>query len=171
MMTDAATAFAAVLTSTPDPVVAPPRAGTARPGGSGDVPAVTIGVVVDPQPGTRWSRDPGGAGLAGALQIEVWGTSAAQAAALTQALEQRVRDKRDAFRERGFAVLRPLSLEPIEELRYEPASGSPFPVRRQRLSYAFVFQAPPVAQESEGGPIKRVDVDLMRPVGETLTIS
>jgi hypothetical protein len=147
------------------------RIGVTRPLGPAELPAISVGVQIDRQPGLRWDADPAGGAVAGALPIEVWAASPTAARDIAQALEARIRAQRSALREQGFSLLRPVSLEPVEELRYGGASTSAFPVCRQTLTYAFAFQAPPVEEVIDGGPIRQIDVTFRPPADESLTVT
>lgn len=171
MMVEIAETFAAVLAEAPDPLIAASRIGPKRPSGTGDLPSITVGVRADSKAGVRGQPDPRGAWISGVLPIEVWASSSTAAIELCRGIESRLRGRRESFRVRGFGVFRTLSLEPAEELRPQPATGSTFAASRLRLEVAFAFQAPPIEEAVDGGPIRQIDVSLNRPTNERLTVS
>jgi hypothetical protein len=95
----------------------------------------------------------------GALTFDVWGGSAADTAALARKLQAKLEDE-SALRPHGFAALRPVILNPAENVAYQPGVGSAFAAWKQRLTYQFHFDVEQGGEASSGGPIKKINVDM-----------
>lgn len=95
----------------------------------------------------------------GAITLEVWGGSLAEASALSRKLQAKLVDL-NGLRQRGFGILRPAELSATENVAYQPAVGSAFPVWKQRLTYKFHFDLEQGGEASSGGPIRKINLDL-----------
>jgi hypothetical protein len=162
-------AFAVVLGGGSPPVVAAGRVGSRRPIAPGDLPAIVITVAVDAAR-ERWPRNPDRDRYAGVMALDVWAASATETDTIARKLQQRVHDGRNELRAQGFASCTPSALEALEDVRQQPASGSPFNAFRQRIAFRFAFESTLVPIDSDGGPIKQIDVAL-GPTPEQMRIS
>jgi hypothetical protein len=104
----------------------------------------------------------------GLLTLEVWGGSANEASAVARKLEGKMAD-RPGLRQRGFAALSPAGLTAIENISYQPATGSAFPVWKQKLTYKFHFDSEQGGEAGSGGPILQVNVDMNQTLDEQFT--
>jgi len=170
-----------VLSAQPAPVLPSGSIAPRRPAAPGDLPAVALSVTAersdelgfgrlvrgsDQLPDERTRDDVRGDRLAGTVVFEVWASQSGGAGQVARALETKLGGERAALRERGFAWLRPASLEPMESVRQDPGGASGFPAWRQRLAYRFLFESLEGGEIEDGGLIRRVDVDLVEQAGE-----
>jgi hypothetical protein len=159
---------AEILAATPDPVLPLASLGSRRPSTGADVPAVAMSVAVDTPQGIGFGRlvrpdDVLGDRYRGLLVLELWAQSASDVDSLSRKVQSRLAGPTSLTREKGFMLVRPADLDPAENVLYQPATGSAFPVWKQRLAYRFVFEYETGAEPTGGGPIKRIDVDVTRP--------
>lgn len=105
----------------------------------------------------------------GTLTLEVWGGSAADTGALAQKLQTKLMAEEAGLRQSGFASLAPASLGAVENVAYQAASGSPFPVWKQKLAYRFHFDLEQVGAASSGGPIQQINVNVDDAVVESFS--
>jgi len=105
----------------------------------------------------------------GTLTLEVWGGSTADTSTLAQKLQTKLMAEEAGLRQNGFASLAPASLAAIENVICQPASGSPFPVWKQRLAYRFHFDLEQVGAASSGGPIQQINVNVEDAVVESFS--
>ena len=110
-----------------------------------------------------WRDDVLGDRYRGLLVLEVWAHSPAEVDLVARKLQSRLAGSTTLTRDKGFMLLRPADLDPAENVLYQPAGGSAFPVWKQRLTYRFVFEYEEGGALSSAGPIKRIDVDVTRP--------
>jgi hypothetical protein len=110
-----------------------------------------------------WRDDVRGDRYRGLLTFEVWAQSASEVDGLARKLQGRLDGLSPLTREKGFSLLRPTDLDPAQNVLYQPATGTAFPVWKQRLTYRFVFEYEEGGELSSAGPIKRIDVDVARP--------
>jgi hypothetical protein len=90
----------------------------------------------------------------------VWGGSVAELSSLASKLQAKIYTDRTGLRTAGFGVLQPAGLCAAENVAYQPAAGSSFPVWRQKLTYRYHFDSEQGGDTSSGGPIKKINVDL-----------
>jgi hypothetical protein len=182
MIHDVTTRLAEVLSAQPAPVLPSASIAPRRPGAAGDLPAVALSVTADRSDelgfgrlvrgsdqlpdGSRTRDDVRGDRLAGTVVFEVWASQAGGASQVAHALETKLGGERAALRERGFAWLRPVSLEPMERVSQDPSGASTFPAWRQRLAYRFMFESLEGGELEDGGLIRLVDVDFVEQPGE-----
>jgi hypothetical protein len=162
--------LAGVLASQPDPVLAAGRIGARRPASTADLPALTVGVVVETERLRGLGRElrldePSGQTVlgdlyAGVLHLEVWATSSAGLEQLATRIHRRLTPLLQATRDRGFLRLRPVRIDPAEQTLSQPTVGGGFLVWRQLLEYEFACEVQETPTSSEGGPIRRVNVDI-----------
>ena len=105
----------------------------------------------------------------GLITLELWAGSAADASALSRKLQTRLFD-RPGLRQYGFSALLPAGLTPTQSSNYQPASGSPFAVWNQALTYKFHYEAEQPTEASSGGPILKVNVDMDDELRETFSV-
>lgn len=165
----AAETLADLLAEEPDAVAPRARFGFAPPTSVADLPRLSLSV--RSHGGGRRASDPLGPWLGGEIELVAWAASAAAAASLAGRIHAALGPRRQHLRERGFASLRTVSLGPASDERLEPPSGSSFGVGRVAVVLAFAFQAPPVEEVTEGGPITLVAVRLDPPDGERFTVA
>lgn len=96
----------------------------------------------------------------GTITFEIWGGSATETSALAQQLQTKLATEEAGLRQHGFASLAPATLEAAENVAYQPATGSTFPVWKQRLAYRFHFDLEQGGEASSGGPIQRIKVNV-----------
>jgi hypothetical protein len=101
----------------------------------------------------------------GLITLEVWGGSINDASALARSLQSKLID-RPGLRQHGFSALLPAGLNAAENINYQPASGSAFPVWKQRLIYKFQFDSEQGGETSAGGPILKVNVNMDQTLDE-----
>ena len=167
-----------LLAAQPAPVLPAASIGSRQPSTGAEIPAIAISLTVDEPKGIGFGRfiregdaltqnpaagDVRGDRYRGALALEVWGNNAAQVDDVARRLQQRLEGPAELLRAMSFKLLRPASLDPAENVLYQPPTGAAFPVWKQRLSYRFVFEYEEAVAPSGGGPIKRIDVDVTQP--------
>jgi len=171
---------AEALASQPDPVLPAARIGARRPSAGAEVPALTIGVVVDAEHprglGRELRLDERGREVlrgdvySGLLELEAWAETTSTLDQLTTRLQHRLTTSFEPARTRGFLRLQPARLDPAEQVLRQPAVGSAFAVWRQRLNYRFTCEVQEVPPPSDGGPIQRVDVVVGDGVVESFSV-
>jgi hypothetical protein len=123
---------------------------------------------------THWTvdfrDDITGGRLQGTITLEVWGGSATDTSALAQNLQMKLMTEETSLRQSGFAAVTPSALEPMENIVYMPATGSTFPVWKQRLAYHFHFDLEQGGEASSGGPIQKINVKMDNAVDDALSI-
>ena len=92
--------------------------------------------------------------------MEIWANTTTQSRELARLLQDKLKSGRSLLRTKGFADLKPVALQPAENIMRVPVVGSAFPVWIQTLEYAFTFEAEDGGELSSGIPIKRIDVDM-----------
>ena len=163
-------AFVNVLATSSPPVLPAGRAGSRRPTAPGDLPAAVISVAVEGAR-QRWPRDPDRDRYGGTLTVDVWGSSAADTESIARKLQERIHDSPVDLRHNGFAYCLPSTLDAVEDVRQQPATGSAFTAYRQRVAFRFAFESTLVAVENDGGSIKQIDVGVVRHDGEAMRIT
>lgn len=108
--------------------------------------------------------------FAGAMRLEVWGSTASDVETIARTVQARVSRGRALFRQRGFARLSSSRLDPLEQVLIPSASASPIPAWRQGLEYAFAFEARDGGAVSAGGRIQRIDVAARGDVSEMFSV-
>lgn len=96
----------------------------------------------------------------GQIAMEIWANTTTQSRELARLLQDKLKSGRSLLRTKGFADLKPVALQPAENIMRVPVVGSAFPVWIQTLEYAFTFEAEDGGELSSGIPIKRIDVDM-----------
>ena len=96
----------------------------------------------------------------GRLAMELWANTSTQSRELSHRLQDKLKSERLLLRAKGFADLKPVALQPAENITHTPVVGSAFPVWIQTLEYAFTFEAEDGGELSSGIPIKRIDVEM-----------
>jgi hypothetical protein len=96
----------------------------------------------------------------GTITLEVWGGNPTETSTLAQQLQTKLASGEAGLRQSGFASLTPATLEAAENVTYQPATGSTFPVWRQRLAYRFHFDLEQGGETSSGGPIQKINVNM-----------
>ena len=122
---------------------------------------------------THWTvdfrNDIAGGRLQGIITFEVWGGSATETSTIAQNLQTKLEVNETDLREHGFASLAPTILEAAENIAYQAATGSTFPVWKQRLAYRFHFDLEQGGDASSGGPIQKINVNLDDAVVESFS--
>jgi hypothetical protein len=169
------------LAASPDGVLAAGSMGARRPASAADLPLVAIGFNTDAVSGTGLGRYVGSRGsgtqpqpvfgdmYSGLLTTEVWGTTSAQVGEVARRLQRRLTVGQAELRARGFAKVEPASLAPMENLLYTTATGSPFAVWKQVLSFRLTFASAEVIVPTEG-IISRIDIDLPQQGDESFSV-
>jgi hypothetical protein len=111
----------------------------------------------------RWER------LQGALLLELWSASAADAATLAERLQDRLGEAA-LPRTYGFLKLAPQRVESAESLQQTSGVGSPFAAWRQRLEYTFAHEFTGGGEATDGAAIRRIDVEIDDATPDSLTI-
>jgi hypothetical protein len=163
--------FGELLSSQPGAVVPAANVGARRPASTAELPMIALSVTADDARGIGLGRfvrtDPTGDVLGdryrGSLVLEVFAASLADADRLVRNVQARLQTPSELCRSTGFMLLHPSSLDPAENLNDQSPAASNFSVWRQRISYRFVFEYEETAAPTGGGPIKRVDVDVLQP--------
>jgi hypothetical protein len=174
---DVATRLAEVLAAQPAPVLPAASIAARRPAATAELPAVALTITADRGDelgfgrvvrgseqlpgGDQMREDLHGDWFAGTVTFEIYATAADAAAALTRAVDRKLGGSRAALRERGFSVLRPVELAPMESAREEPGGAAAFNAWKQRLAYRFAFERIDGGELTDSGLIDRVDVDLV----------
>jgi hypothetical protein len=96
----------------------------------------------------------------GTITLEVWGGSATETSALAQKLQTKLIAEEGTLRKSGFASVTPSALDAIENIIYQPAAGSSFPVWKQRVAYQFHFDLEQGGEASSGGPIQKININM-----------
>lgn len=96
----------------------------------------------------------------GQIAMEVWANNLNQSREVSRRLQDKLKTDRSSLRNRGFVDLKPVALQPAENISHGPVVGSPFPVWIQTLEYKFTFEAEDGGELSSGIPIKRIDIDM-----------
>jgi hypothetical protein len=162
--------LAEAMASPPDPVLPAARIGARRPSSAADIPAVTVGVVVDAEHprgvGRELRLDERGQEMlrgdvyAGLLELEVSAETPATLEQLTTRLQRRLTLSAEPVRAGGFLRLQPVRLDAAEQVLRQPAVGATFAVWRQQLGYRFACELLEPPSLGAGGPIQRVDVEV-----------
>ncbi len=176
MIHEVVTRLAQVLSASPDPVLPAASIGPHRPAAAGDLPILALSVTVEHggqlglarlvrgsqllDGGSRVREDFVGLLLSGTVGFEAWANRADATVQISRAVEAKLGAAEPALRERGFALLRPSVLEPADAVAREGGAGAPFRAWRQHLACAFVFEWIEGGEETGGGLIERVEVDL-----------
>jgi hypothetical protein len=182
---DVTVRLAEVLSAQPSPVLPAASVAARRPAAAGDLPAVALSVAVERSDqlglgrlvlaseqlpdGSRVREDLRGLLVAGMVTCEAWAGHSGAAAQLSRAVDLKFRTEQAALRERGFAVLRPSSLEAAEAGRHDAGVAAPFNAWRQETAYRFVLEWTEGGELTAGGRIQRIDVDLVEQEGESLS--
>lgn len=177
-MVEVALRLAEVLAAAPNPVLSSGSIGARVPSSGGEMPAIAISLTVDSFESLglgrlvrSWDRVPDsestreetrGDRYDGIVSLDVWASGFAQASALSQRLETRLR-QRALLREKGFVALQPAGLGAAENVLQPAATSAAFAAWKQRLAYRFVFETQEGGELTDGGLIERVDVDLLKP--------
>jgi hypothetical protein len=101
--------------------------------------------------------------------LELWTSSASQAASLVTQLQDRCASAQGP-RTFGFMKLDAQSVEPAESLQQTSGVAGSFGAWRQRLEYAFAHEYVPGGEESSGAAIRRIDVTMDDALPDSLTI-
>jgi hypothetical protein len=101
----------------------------------------------------------------GLITLEVWGGNTNDASAVARKLQSKLAN-RPGLRQSGFSALLPAGINAAENVSYQPASGSAFPVWKQKLTYKFHFDSEQGGETSAGGPILKINVDIDRTLEE-----
>jgi hypothetical protein len=116
---------------------------------------------------THWTsvanQIPPGGRYGGVLDLALHAENAGQLADLCRLFERALLLQAQLFANRGFAALEPSSLAPAR--RSEGVGWF------QRLTYRFAFDFEIPDLVTEGLPIRRIDVNLRRQAGESLTVT
>jgi len=159
------------------PAILPATVVAARkPARGDDVPAIAAALALEQETGYgRWNANRGDTirevhSFNGLLTLEVWATTFEQVNNLCRQVQTRLAASATPLRQKGFLLLQPARLDPAENALHVPASGSSFPVWRQKLAYRFAFEAEEAGELPGGGPIKRIDVDVEETVVESFAI-
>ena len=185
MIHDVTTRLAEVLSGQPAPVLPAASIGPRRPAAAGDLPLVALAVAVERSDqlglgrlvraseqlpdGSRVREDLRGLLVVGTVTCEAWAGQSGPTAQLLRAIDLKVRSQQGALRERGFVVLRPISLEALEAARHDAGVAAPFNAWRQQLAYRFVLEWIEGGELTAGGRIERIDVDLVEQEGESFS--
>jgi hypothetical protein len=171
---------AELLAEAPDPILTAQRIGARQPSVSQDLPTVVIRVEVDPPRigsiGRALRLDEQlrdvqtGDVYCGILSLDLWATSSNELEALATKVQRRLHVPMAMARHRGILRTSPATLEPAEPVVLQPPSASPIAAWRQRLSYRFACEVEEVVTPSEGGPIRRIDVNATG-VGESFSVT
>ncbi len=119
--------------------------------------------------GVSWREPLRSEFLRGTLQLELWTSSASQAASLMTQLQDRCASA-SGPRTFGFMKLDAQSVEPAESLQQTSGVAGSFGAWRQRLEYAFAHEYVPGGEESSGVAIRRIDVTMDDALPDSLTI-
>jgi len=117
-----------------------------------------------------WRDDIEGAAYRGVITVDVWAGSLTDLTAVSRSVQDRLLTHRALMRQLGFSRLEPAGVLAAEHTLHTPAAGSAFPAWRQPLTYRFAFEFERPAQDSSGGPIRRIDVDMHGAVDDALII-
>lgn len=117
-----------------------------------------------------WRDEILGRRFRGAMVFELWGNSFSEVDTMSRRLQLKLSSDPAALRRRGFLLVAPAALDPAENVTHAPPVGSAFPVWKQRLEYAFAFEAEEGGEVSGGVPIKRIDVDMDEEFAESFTV-
>jgi hypothetical protein len=107
--------------------------------------------------------------LGGVMGVEVWAASSSDLLALSEKVQDRLADA-SAIRGTGVVVLRAAACGAGEGLMHAPPGVASFPAWRQRLEYTFEYDGETEVIETEGAPIKRIDVNMDSALPDHLTI-
>lgn len=178
MMVEVPARLTEVLAAAPA-VLSSGSIGARLPSNGGEMPSIAISVAIDTSDSLGlgrlirgWDEIPEsesvrdelrGDRYAGVVSLEVWGTTFAQVAGISQNLELRLDGERTLLREKGFVDLRPAGLAPAENVMHPAATSAAFAAWKQRLAYRFVFETREGGEPIDDGRIKEIDVDLVAP--------
>jgi len=117
-----------------------------------------------------WRDDIEGVAYRGLMNAELWAGNRNDVTTVARKLQDRLASQRPLTRQLGFSMLQGATLLAAEQTLYAPAVGSPFEVWRQALAYRFGFEAEAPAQDSSGGSIRRIDVDIDGGLDDSLEV-
>lgn len=117
-----------------------------------------------------WREDISARQAAGSMGLEVWANSPENTAQISQKLQNKIVSHRTGLRQKGFFIIAPQSLQPIENFSIKPQTGSPFSVWAQKLAYRFVFESIDGGELSSGGIIKQIDIEVDNNLDETFSV-
>jgi hypothetical protein len=107
--------------------------------------------------------------LGGVMGVEVWAATAPDLLALSEKVQDRLAES-TAIRGSGMVVLRASACGAGEGLMHTPPGTAAFAAWRQRLEYTFEYDGETEVVETEGAPIKRIDVTMDSALPDHLTI-
>ena len=117
-----------------------------------------------------WRDDIVGDRYNGQMNFEVYSNTSNDVDSITKKLQDKLLTNRSNLRQRGFLKLQPSNLGFVQNIKFDPPTGSPFFVSRQKLGYKFVFEYEEGGELSSGIPIKRIDVDVNHHLDEKYSI-
>jgi hypothetical protein len=173
------TRLAGIVGAAPQPVLPGGRVRGARPGQMTDHPSLVVDLALTVEatvsrPRFVRERAPGvsprhAERMGGVLGVEVWATSAPEMLALSEKVQDRLADAA-AIRGTGMLVLRAAACRAGEGLMHTAPGAAAFPAWRQRLEYTFEYDGETDVLESDGAPIRRIDVTMDSALPDHFTI-
>jgi hypothetical protein len=118
----------------------------------------------------QWHDDVTKTRARGRLVVDVWASDALQLDGIARRLVDSVFSHPDLFRQNGFERIGVDRLEPIASAVHQPGSGTAFAAWKQRVGCSFVFGYETGGAESEGIPIKQIDVEAEGFEHESITV-
>jgi hypothetical protein len=107
--------------------------------------------------------------LGGVMGVEVWAATSPDLLALSERVQDRLADAA-AIRGTGMIVLRAAACGAGEGLMHAPPGAAAFAAWRQRLEYTFEYDGETEIIETDGAPIRRIDVTMDSALPDHLTI-